>query len=75
MRPMTQQISDDLKRWARAWKIAGAHLERERAARLRAMTEDDARRIIARIFTGPMPAPFERESGLIQQQRLFRKLK
>jgi len=72
---MTQQNHDDLHRWARAWNIAGAHLAGERAARLRAMADDDARQIIARIFSGLMPARLERESGLIQQQRLFRGLK
>jgi hypothetical protein len=39
------------------------------------MTDNDARQIIARIFSGPMPSRVARESGLIQQQRLFRKLK
>lgn len=72
---MTQRIPDDLQRWVRAWNIAGAHLASERAVRLRAMADDDARKIIARIFSGSMPARLERESGLIEQQRLFRKLK
>lgn len=43
--------------------------------RLRAMADDDARKIIARIFSGPVSARVDRESGLILQQRLFRKLK
>lgn len=62
-------------RSGRAWNIPGAYLASERAARLRTMSDDDARAIIARIFSGPMPARFERESGLIQQQRLIRGLK
>jgi hypothetical protein len=66
---------DDLIRRNRAWNIAGAHMDGERAARLRAMTDDDARTIIRRIFSGPMPARLERESGLILQQQLFRRLK
>ena len=72
---MTERIPDELQRWVRAWNIAGAHLAGERANRLRAMADDDARKIIARIFSGPLPTRLERESGLIQQQRLFRKLK
>jgi len=72
---MTQRNHDDLQRWARAWNIAGAHLASERAARLRTMADDDAREIISRIFSGPLPVRLERESGLIQQQRLFRELK
>jgi len=72
---MTQRNPDDLQRWVHAWNIAGAHLAGERAERLRAMADDDARKIIARIFSGFMPARRERESGLVEQQRLFRKLK
>jgi len=74
-RCMSQRILDNLQRWARAWNIAGAHLASERAAGLRSMTDDEARKIIARIFSGPMPARIARESGLLEQQRLFRQLK
>jgi len=72
---MTEEIPADLIRWTRAWNIAGAHLAGERAARLRDMADDDARKIIERIFSGPMPIRLERESGLILQQQLFRRLK
>ena len=72
---MTEKIPDDLIRWTRAWNIAGAHLAGERAARLGVMVDDDARKMIARIFSGPMPIRLQRESGLILQQRLFRKLR
>ncbi len=72
---MAEQVPEDLRRRASAWRVASAYLSDERAARLRAMTDDDAREIIARIFSGPIPRPIERESGLIAQQRLFRKLK
>lgn len=67
--------SDDLQRWGRAWKVAGVHLADERAARLRAMTDEETRKIITRIFSGPQPPVVERESGLLEQQRLFRKLR
>ena len=72
---MSRRILDNLQRWACAWNIAGAHLASERAAGLRSMTDDDARKIIARIFSGPVPTPIARESGLLEQQRLFRQLK
>jgi len=72
---MAEQIPEDLQRRASAWSVAGAYLSEERAAWLRAMTDDDAREIIARIFNGPVPKPIERECGLVAQQRLFRKLK
>ncbi len=73
---MKQAPLDPLQRWARAWETAGAFLERERAERLRAMIDDDARAAIAAIFFGDVtPLGPERKSGLIEQQRLFRKLK
>ncbi len=72
---MAKQVPEDLQRRASAWRVASAYLADERVARLRAMTDDDAREIIARLFNGPLPKPIERESGLIAQQRLFRKLK
>lgn len=72
---MSDQIPEDLKRRARAWRVADAYLADERVARLRAMTDEDVREIIARIFNGPVPEPIERDSGLVAQQRLFRNLK
>jgi hypothetical protein len=72
---MTERESDDMPRRRRAWSVAGAHLSRERAMRLRAMDDEEARKVIARIFSGPLPTRVARESGLILQQQLFRKLK
>ena len=71
-----KQPPPDLARWARDWQTAGAFLQRERAERLCNMTDDDARANIAAIFFGVAPSPGpERECGLVEQQRLFRKLK
>lgn len=72
---MSEQVPEDLRRRARAWSVAGTYLADERVARLRAMTDAETREIIARIFSGPVPERIERESGLVAQQRLFRKLK
>jgi hypothetical protein len=72
---MVDHVPEDLQRRARALGVASAYLADERTERLRAMTDDDRREIIARIFNGPLPRPVERECGLIAQQRLFRKLK
>lgn len=72
---MSEQVPDDLQRRARAWGVASAYLAHERVARLRAMTDDDVREIVARIFNGPVAKPIERECGLVARQRLFRKLK
>ena len=67
---------DSLRRWARAWEVAGPALARERAARLRAMTDDDVRAAVAALFAASPPgAGREDVSGLVEQQRLFRKLR
>jgi len=47
----------------------------ERSARLRSMTDDECRSIIADIFSLPLTPRRERLSGLVEQQRLFRKLR
>lgn len=72
---METSQADDVRRHLAAWRTAHEFLERERAQRLRAMTDDECRAIIARIFGGPRPPSRERSSGLIEQQRLFRKLR
>ena len=70
-----EEGQEEIRRHIVAWRTARAFLERERADRLRAMTDDECRAIIARIFGGPRPTATERSSGLIEQQRLFRKLR
>jgi len=68
--------SESLRRWARAWESAGAFLARERARRLRAMTDDDVRAAVAVLFGGRPPTRDDRRAtGLVEQQRLFRKLR
>lgn len=74
MQSMNQGDRDDLRRWADAWNGTSERLERERRERLRQLNDEDARQIISRIFGGPTPAPIERKSGLIEQQRRFRDL-
>jgi hypothetical protein len=67
----------DLKRWAENWASAGQALEALRRGELQAMTDDDVRRAIADLFSGPMPADLapRTTSGLVEQQRLFAKLR
>jgi len=72
---MESREKQDIRRFIDAWRVAGPFLERERAERLRAMSDDECRRVIERIFGGPVPAAVDRPCGLIEQQRLFRKLK
>jgi hypothetical protein len=67
----------DIKRWAETWASAGQALDALRRRELAAMTDDDARRAIADIFSGPIPAdlPPRTTSGLVEQQRLFASLR
>ena len=71
---MDEREKNDILRHIEAWRIAGEMLAEERGARLRAMTDAECRSIIADIFSLPPAPPSERPSGLIEQQRLFRKL-
>jgi hypothetical protein len=63
------------KRWAEARKVADRYLSGELARRLRTISDDQAREEIAHIFSGPTPPLYERRTGLIERQRLFRQLK
>ena len=67
----------DLKRWAQTWASAGDVLDALRRSELAAMTDDDVRRAIAGLFTDShMPdLPPRTTSGLVEQQRLFSRLR
>jgi len=67
----------ELKRWAETWDRAGRELARIRRRWLQAMTDDDVRRAIADLFSDGMPAdlPPRMTSGLVEQQRLFARLR
>ena len=74
------ELEPNLLRWCSAWQKASAFLAAERAERLRHMTDDDVRAAIAAIFTGTPATPADLRqdgalNGLVEQQRLFRKLK
>jgi hypothetical protein len=67
----------DIKRWADTWDSAGKALEALRRRELQAMSDNDIRRAIADIFSGAMPddLPPRTTSGLVEQQRLFARLR
>lgn len=67
----------DLKRWAETWERAGRELERIRREELVRMTDDDVRRAISDLFSGVSVTDQEPNttSGLVEQQRLFAKLR
>ena len=66
-----------LKRWAQTWESAGNAMDMLRRRELQAMTDDDVRRAIADLFTSaPLPGlPSRTTSGLVEQQRLFARLR
>jgi len=66
-----------LKHWAQTWTSAGNALDALRRRELAAMTDDDVRRAIADLFTdAPMSdLPPRTTSGLVEQQRLFARLR
>jgi hypothetical protein len=67
-------VSDvELKQWAETWERAGRELSAQQRRELQAMTDDDVRRAVAELFSGPLPSdlPPRATSGLIEQQRLF----
>ena len=72
---MNGREKSDIQRRVEAWRVASEFLEEERRTRLRNMTDDECRRIIAEICSLPLPPYRERPSGLVEQQRLFRKLR
>jgi hypothetical protein len=67
----------NLQRWAKTWESAGIALDALRRRDLEAMTDEDTRRIIADLFAdvplGDLPARIT--SGLVEQQRLFARLR
>ena len=72
---MSNEPVSGVSRFVEAWSKAAPLLERERRERLRRMTDDECRAAIWRIFAGPIPPFVERATGLVEQQRIFRKLR
>jgi len=66
-----------MRRWVETWKIAGEELDRIKWEELRAMTEDDAARTFECLSMHPrdgwMRPERLQDSGLVEQQRFFRK--
>ncbi len=67
----------NLKRWVQTWATAGEALDALRRRELAAMTDDDARRAIADLFTDAVMFDLlpRATSGLVEQQRLFSRLR
>ena len=70
---MTQKPNDPLKQIVRQWASAGPELERRRRAELRSWVYD-WRAVDALMDIGSHHAASRPSSGLVEQQRWFRKL-
>jgi len=72
LKPIPVEIG---QRYLAAWASADEFLEQEKLARLRAMTDDEAREIMHAILAMPLPPDMpERDCGMVEQQKWFRKL-
>jgi hypothetical protein len=69
------QAAQDATALAQAWQQRSELLERERLLRLRALSEYDAAQLFARLLSVAAPYPLHRGSGLVEQQRIFSRLR
>ena len=64
--------------WLRQWRAATAALKEQKAAELRAMTDNEARALSEALLsladTSFLPPWRKTRSGLVEQQRLFHQL-
>lgn len=67
----------DIRRWVVTWERAGRELTRIRREELASMTDEQAKLAALDLLSIPLPEdlPPKRESGLVEQQRLFSKLR
>ena len=58
-----------------SWRTASALLQKERWDRLRAMTDQECREAVVALLSFPYPDLPERGSGLVEQQKVFRRVR
>ncbi|MDA0225055.1 MAG: hypothetical protein O2975_02960, partial [Proteobacteria bacterium] len=71
-------VDDDIvRRWVQTWRRAGVEMGALRRRELAALTDDDVRRQLQDLFSTAVPAatPKRGVSGLVEQQRLFARLR
>ena len=67
---------DDLKHWSQTWKAAGVELEKIRRREIRSADTQKAILILSDAFEAALrTTPKRTTSGLVEQQRLFRRLR
>jgi hypothetical protein len=74
-RDAPQSDDRDAQTFASTWMRTGAELEAVRLRELRALTELDAARRFARLLWKPTGEALRPESGLVEQQRIFARLR
>lgn len=69
--------ADLLRNWVETWTRAGLELDAIRRRELEALTDDDIRRIVQNLMSVPLPPdlPMRLDSGLVEQQRWFTRLR
>lgn len=69
--------ADLLRNWVETWTRAGPELDAIRRGELEALTDDDVRRIVQNLMSVPLPPdlPIRLDSGLVEQQRWFARLR
>lgn len=75
----TKEDHEQTKNWVKTWQRAGVELDQIRADELASMSDEDTRRALHKIMNAAEPAWFfsldRPVTGLIEQQKLFRKLR
>lgn len=68
---------EQIRQWVETWKRVGPELEAIRRSELREMTEEQVSIAAADMLSFPLPAgmPLREESGLVEQQRRFARLR
>lgn len=65
----------EAKAYVRFWAAAEAELEAERLRDLRQLTETESARRFMALLQMPGPYPLRSSSGLVEQQRIFSRLR
>lgn len=72
-------MSSDERRWVENWSVTGPLLEEQRRRELRSLSAERALFCAEALFSMPWPADVlahrRPQSGLLQQQDLFRRLR
>jgi hypothetical protein len=72
-------VSSDERRWVENWSVTGPLLEEQRRRELRSLSAERALFCAEALFSMPWPADVlahrRPQSGLLQQQDLFRRLR